>query len=78
MANYTKTQLLDAYCEAKNYQDQVLDVDGETLIDNPETKVQFLDRTEREHSKSIATRHLIRKARAVSDQAERAKFGTEL
>ena len=60
MAQYTKTELLDAYCRATGYTDKISDVvDGvEVLIDNPETKVQHHQRTSKERGARIARRQL--------------------
>jgi len=69
---YTKTQLLDAFCRSKNYQNglPVLDENGfptEKTTPNPETKLKFLERTEREWAKGEAIRQLMAEER---EQAE--------
>lgn len=76
---YTKTQLLDAYCDAKGYQSdlplldeagrQTRTEEGELITEsNPETKAKFLKRTERENSIDTAVRHLRNQARRESDE----------
>ncbi len=68
MTKYTKLQLLNAYCAVRNYQEQIpVLVDGEQTFDdegvliteaNPESKIEFLKRTEREMSLNTAVSYL--------------------
>lgn len=73
MEKYTKQQLLEAYCELRGYPVQtpvmlkgepVLNESGLPVLENnPETKLQFLKRTERQMSIDSAISYLEHKAK---------------
>lgn len=78
MAKYTNVELLDAYCRALGYQEQVDDGQG-GLVDNPESKVDFLSRTEREHAARVAIRQLQREqVRAAKEDVKTRADGVNL
>lgn len=70
MAKYTQTQLLNAFCDAKDY-------DTEKEVD--ETKSQFVSRIEREWAKREAVKYLAKEARNTAHlQAESDAQGVTL
>jgi len=64
---YTKLQLLEAFCRFHNYQAQISTGEEMEMIANPETKINFLKRTEREVSKRDAVSQLAMEARNLAD-----------
>ena len=67
---YTKIQLLDAFCRFHNYPAQVNTGTEEepVMVDNTETKVDFLKRVEREISLRDAKRQLKMEARQTANE----------
>jgi len=63
------SNIVDFFARVDEYQSEVLDVDGETLIANPETKGQFVKRKLQEDLRKKYTRgkHLVEKDSRQAD-----------
>lgn len=69
----TQTDVINAFCKTYNYQERIINPETQEEIDNPLSRLDFIQDVVAYYIMEVATNHILQEARIAAEAAARAE-----